>query len=310
MRTERRRGRDRPAGAQLDLTVWRGCATEAFTSPEYIVAPFDRAVVSWNATGPAVFELLVDDNCYCMGEWGPEPRSRKSDAVAVDMLSLQTAARSFRFCVQPAQGAAVTLVAVAHWRDGDRREFSAAQCAAWGKVLAVPERSQYEEADDPGKICSPTALAMVLEFHGVTKSTREVAAGVYDHAERVYGNWPFNTAYAHQVSGMEAFVRRGSALRDLEAEIEAGRPVIISHKWHDGGLDAAPLPESDGHLIVVAGFTADGDVVVNDPAGKPGAVRRTYKRRQVYTTWLERGSGAMYCLVPVPSRSAAQAQPQ
>jgi len=228
----------------------------------------------------------------------------------VDTLALPAPARSFQFHAAAEAETAVTLVAVAHWLAKEKGSSTPAAAGgqaltgpargedrrAWGKVLPVPERSQWVEEKDAAGICSPTAVAMVLEFHGIRKSTREVADGVYDHAARIYGNWPFNTAYAHCVSGLETFVRRGVGLECLEAEIACGRPVVISHQWRPGELAGAPLPESAGHLVVVAGFTAEGDVVVNDPAGRPGSVRRVYQRRQLCRTWLERGPGIMYVL--------------
>jgi len=145
---------------------------------------------------------------------------------------------------------------------------------------------------------------MVLEFHGIRKSTREVADGVFDHAAGIYGNWAFNTAYSHRVSGLETYVQRGASLECLEEEIALGRPVVISHRWRPGDLEGAPLPESDGHLLVVVGFTAQGDVVVNDPAGRPGSVRRVYRRPQIVRTWLERGRGIMYVFQPCASLSS------
>ena len=43
----------------------------------------------------------------------------------------------------------------------------------------------------------------------------------------------------------------------------------------------APISASNGHLLVIVGFEADGDVVVNDPAGATNAdVRRIYDRAQ------------------------------
>lgn len=287
---------------QLPHTVlWRGLARGTFCSPEYAVAPFDRAVLSWNSDGPAAFALEVNGAHYCMGHWGDQPRSERTDFVDVDTLALPSPARSFRFQVDAAPGTAVTLAAVAHWREKRRRPIQDPKRKirnpqAWGEVLRVPERSQFLEEKDAAGICSPTAVAMVLEFHGIKKSTREVADGVYDHAARIYGNWPFNTAYAHRVSGLETFVCRGVGLECLEAEIALGRPVVISHQWRAGELEGAPLPESAGHLTVVVGFTPQGDVVVNDPAGWPGSVRRVYKRREIQRTWLERGRGIMYVM--------------
>lgn len=278
------------------LTLWRGRATEPFTSETYAVEPFDRAVLSWNASGPASFEIEVGGNWHLVGKGGEAPEGVKSGAVDVDTLVLKEPARAFRFRATPEKGAAVTLVAVAHWKNGERRPFAAVKSAAWGKLLEVPERSQVVEKKDPGEICSPTSLSMVLEFHGVKKETAEVCRGVFDHAQKIYGNWPLNTAYAHRVTGREAYVVRAGGLEAVEEEIAAGRPVVLSHMWKAGDLDGAPIASSNGHLIVVVGFTPEGDVVVNDPAGKPGEVRRTYKRRQLYATFLERGSGILYLL--------------
>ncbi len=276
------------------LTIWRGRATEPFTSETYAVAPFDRAVLSWNATDAAAFEIEAGGTWRLVGKGGEAAEGVKSETVDVDTLVLKEPVREFRFRATPGKGAVVTLVAVARWKSGERRPFAAVRSAAWGKVLDVPQRSQTVEKKDPGEICSPTSLSMVLEFHGVKKETAEVCRGVFDHAQKIYGNWPLNTAYAHRVSGREAYVARAGGLEEVEEEIAAGRPVILSHRWKAGDLDGAPIASSNGHLIVVVGFTPEGDVVVNDPAAKPGEVRRTYKRRQLYATFLERGSGVVY----------------
>lgn len=281
-----------------NLTLWRGGIASDFTSGLYSVEPFDRAVLSWNASGAARFELQAGGAWHTMGLWGEKPASTKSAAVDVDVLSLPVPAPSFRFRVVPEPGTEISLVAVAHWLRGEKRVASAdkKRSPAWGKILSVPERSQLSESADARRLCSPTSLAMALEFHGFKKSTREIAAGVYDHAAKIFGNWPFNTAHAHRVSGLEAYVRRGTGIEDLEAEIAAGRPVIISHSWKPGDLDNAPLPASNGHLIVVAGFADSGDIVANDPAGKPGDVRRVYPRVQFFKTWLENAAGIMYVI--------------
>lgn len=288
------------AASSKGLELWRGkVAGQAFTSPVYAVSEFDRAVLSWNADGPALFELEAggDGQWRVMGRWSERPRSQDGQAeVDVDTLKLKTPAKSFRFRVTPENGATVTLVAVTYWKAGDREPFSAAKSPAWGRTIEVPRRSQGVEAVDPSKICSPTSLSMVLEHYGVKKPTAEVARGVYDHQEKIYGNWPFNTAYAHAALGREAYVRRFSGLAGLEEEIAAGRPVVISHKWRKGELDGAPINDTDGHLIVVVGFDASGDVVVNDPAAPPASVRRVYKREQLHKTFLERGSGIAYII--------------
>ncbi|HXT02434.1 MAG TPA: peptidase C39 family protein [Elusimicrobiota bacterium] len=280
------------------LVVWRGSETDALTSPSYDALPFDRAVMSWNASGPAVFELEVngDGQWRIMGKWGPKPESVSENGVNVDTLELPAPARSFRFRFTPAPGTKVTLAAVTTWLKGEKNPLSKSASPAWGRTIDVPQRSQSSSKEDPAKVCSPTSLSMILQYYGVDLPTEKVASGVYDRASKLYGDWPFNTAYAHQTAGLEAYVRKMMGLEDLEAEIAAGRPVEISHRWEKGELDGAPISRTDGHMIVVVGFTEDGDVVVNDPAAKPGSVRRVYKRAQIEKTWLVRGSGIAYVL--------------
>ena len=49
--------------------------------------------------------------------------------------------------------------------------------------------------------------------------------------------------------------------------------------------------------MVIVGFTAAGDVVVNDPAARTRAgVRRTYDRAQFERAWL-RGSGGLVYVI-------------
>jgi hypothetical protein len=281
-----------------NLTLWRGSTCGEVLLAPIKVAAFDRVVLSWNCNGPAQFYLEAHGLWHCMGEWGPQARSMKTALVDVDTLKLASECKSIRVRVESPYTTQISLLAVAHWLSSQKYEYCAERSATWGNVLDVPQRSQMSEAKDARSICSPTSLAMVLEFYGVKKATREVADAVFDHAEKIYGNWPFNVAYAQSVLGGSCFVAKAEGLQNLEAEIAAGRPVIASHRFKSGDLDGAPLPESNGHLIVVAGFTADGDVVVNDPAGNSNEVRRIYQRRQFHRTFLELGQGIHYAIRP------------
>jgi hypothetical protein len=163
---------------------------------------------------------------------------------------------------------------------------SAARAAARTAVrLAVPERSQ--QVEDPsiaGLICSPTSVGMVLAYYGVDRPTAEVAAGVRDQSgAEIYGNWPFNTAYA-ATHGLEATVRHFPDLDAVEAELRAGHPVILSVRWQAGELPEAPIPQTKGHLIVATGVDEHGDFLVNDPASDPRRgqpIARCYPRARL-----------------------------
>jgi hypothetical protein len=114
----------------------------------------------------------------------------------------------------------------------------------------------------------------------------EVAASLKDHTGLLAtGNWSFNVAFAGSLPGMRAYVTRFSDLSELEQWIEAGLPVVISARW-DLLKPGRPF-DSAGHLTVCTGFTAEGDVIINDPATVVGqeSVRRVYRREDVLRAW-------------------------
>lgn len=199
---------------------------------------------------------------------------------------------------------------------------------AAGVTLDVPRYSQMMHTGHSPEFggggeawCSPTSTSMVLGYYDAlpAESTyRWVGAGhtdpwvdqaaraTYDLDYEGTGNWPFNTAFAAGLAG-DAFVTRLDSLRAAEQYVAAGIPVVVSVSFTSGELDGAPISSTAGHLLVVVGFTADGDVVVNDPASRSrSGVRRTYDRAQLEAAWLGGSGGTAYVIHdeahPVPGR--------
>ena len=177
---------------------------------------------------------------------------------------------------------------------------------AWGRELAVPAYSQeihdghYPEYDNGGEAwCSPTSTAMVARVLGrrpVHGRPRLGRPGLRRPAGRLRGprdvrldydgagNWPFNTAYAgyraRRVRDPAALARRRSS-----ASSRPGIPVVASQSFSPPSWTARTL--DPGHLFVIVGFTATGDVIVNDPASwSNDVVRNVYKRSQFEQVWL------------------------
>lgn len=176
--------------------------------------------------------------------------------------------------------------------------------AYWNHVLAIPQCSQMVYPDGGEVWCSPTSTSMVLGYWtGDTgpceTRVRAAVSGVYDWIYRGHGNWPFNTAYAAS-TGLQAHVTRFTGFHQLEPWIAAGVPAILSVAWGKGDLTGAPIESTAGHLIVLVGFDAAGNPVVNDPAAASDAtVRRTYLRSQLEPLWLSASAGTAYLLYPV-----------
>ncbi|GII89297.1 membrane protein [Sphaerisporangium siamense] len=195
---------------------------------------------------------------------------------------------------------------------------------AWGVELPVPRRSQnvhvghYPEWDGGGEAwCSPTSTTMVLGYWGRWPSARDTAwvdpadpdpevdhaaRYTYDHDYEGAGNWPFNTAYAGRY-GMDGFVTRLRSLAELERLVAAGIPVVTSQSFEEEELPGAGY-STNGHLMVVVGFTATGDVIANDPASPSDeAVRHVYPRAAFETVWLRgTGSGGVVYVIHPPGR--------
>ncbi|MFI9630143.1 peptidase C39 family protein [Streptomyces sp. NPDC052042] len=176
------------------------------------------------------------------------------------------------------------------------------------RELRVPRYSQnihagqYPEYDNGGEAwCSPTSSQMIIEYWGRRPTAEDLAwvepgladpqvchaaRFTYDYQYEGCGNWPFNAAYAATYHDMNAVVTRLGSLTDVENLVRAGIPVITSQSFLKEELTGAGYGTS-GHLMTVIGFTADGDVIANDPASPDNeAVRRVYRRREWETIWL------------------------
>jgi hypothetical protein len=187
--------------------------------------------------------------------------------------------------------------------------------------LDVPPFSQethhgeYPEFDNGGEAwCSPTSTSMVVRYWTRETGTQyaptasetswvdpafadpEVdyaARYVYDYHYQGAGNWPFNTAYAAE-RGLVSDVTQLHNLREAEPFIRDGIPLVASVAWQSNKLDGG-IKSTNGHLMVIGGFTRNGDVIAYDPASPDNdAVRHVYDRRQFEKAWIPASGGIVY----------------
>ncbi|MGI8699867.1 MAG: C39 family peptidase [Nocardioidaceae bacterium] len=197
--------------------------------------------------------------------------------------------------------------------------------------LDVPQLSQETHRNEYPKFggggeawCSPTSTEMVVEYWGegpTHKQLRQLpldpafdrhgrkdgavdwaAIHTFDKNYDGTGNWPFNTAYAAHY-GLDASVRQYDSLNALEYWVKRGVPTVVSIAWNNNSknqrmhLDGADIDSTGGHLMVVRGFTADGNVIANDPASPDNAaVRHIYQRDQFEFLWLHASAGVVYLI--------------
>ncbi|WP_406480012.1 peptidase C39 family protein [Streptomyces sp. NBC_01615] len=287
-----------PAGTWLQVEL-TGTYSDGTDTPWYVMG-------RWAAGDQDIQRTSVDDQSDGKSTIWTDTFSIDDAASGLRLLSYR-----LRLTLYRTPGARITPMV---WRLGAMgsdipdRFTVPATTPGLAQELSVPRYSQeihagqYPEYDNGGEAwCSPTSSQMIIEYWG-RRPTAEQLAWVnpdysdpqvchaarftYDYQYGGCGNWPFNAAYASTYKDLQGVVTRLGSLTDLETLIAAGIPAITSQSFLKSELTGAGYGTS-GHLMTVIGFTADGDVIANDPAS-PGdeAVRRVYKRSEWETIWL------------------------
>jgi hypothetical protein len=328
-----------PGTATFTPVQQAGRAGRAWVSAWAEAEPFVDLVASWNLDLPddAAVDVAVQVRLegrvsawYSLGRWsfaGPRASAgRQTDAdghVDVDVLRLEGPAQAFRLRIGglPPGAANIVRLAGATVSGGAAWPPPPGPGAEAVPALDVPMLSQQEHRGTFPELggggaswCSPACTAMVLAYWAAGPRATELAAiptgtlqpevvhaamHTYDGAYAGCGNWSFNVAYAARF-GLAAYVARLRSLLDAEAYLTGGTPLVLSIACGAGELDGAPYAEGTaGHLLVLTGFTARGDPIVNDPAASPvTAVRRTYPREQLERAWLAGSGGIVYVIRP------------
>jgi len=321
-----------PAGTYNGGNYYNGrsfCVGEAI-SPEIASAfSYKQVIASWNASTPADSWLEVQcraqygtrwSKWYVLGIWAADTSTivrhsvdaqKDSDgSVAADtfIASAENAITdTFQlklrlFSVDGVSTPSVRNVAVAYSTSIPKSgNVSAGNPALWNRLIDVPKFSQMVYPDGGSVWCSPTSTSMVLSFLDNYKgdcAPRVHAAvdGVFDWIYEGHGNWPFNTAYA-ATFGYEGYVARFTSLACAEEYVAAGLPVIMSIAWQKGELTGSGVDSTNGHLLVLVGFDASGNPIINDPASPANeTVQRTYLRSEFEPLWLQASGGTVYLI--------------
>jgi hypothetical protein len=196
--------------------------------------------------------------------------------------------------------------------DGQTIDLGAPNPLAFPSYSQELHHGEYPQFDSGGEAwCSPTSSAMVVGYWGFAPPPADyqyvyddypnvtdpvvdfTARMVFDYHYDGAGNWPFNTAYAAS-QGLVADVTQLHNLTEAEAFIKDGIPLVASVAWHANKLDTA-IKSTNGHLVVIGGFTGNGDVISYDPASPDNsAVRHIYDRAQFERAWIPASGGIVY----------------
>ncbi|MFI5885514.1 peptidase C39 family protein [Streptomyces sp. NPDC051554] len=289
---------DTPAGTWIQIEL-HGTYSDGTDTPWYVMG-------RWAAGDQDIKRTSVDDQTDGKSTiW--------TDTFAIDdaTTGLRLASYRLRLTLYRKPGTKLTPTV---WRlgamgsDVPDRFTVPASTPGLAQELIVPRYSQeihvgqYPEYDNGGEAwCSPTSSQMIIEYWGGRLTPEQLAwvdptyadpqvdnaaRFTYDYQYQGCGNWPFNAAYAATYKDLQGVVTRLGSLGDLETLIAAGIPAITSQSFLSSELTGAGYGTS-GHLMTVIGFTADGDVIANDPnSPSDPAVRRVYNRREWENIWL------------------------
>jgi len=294
-----------------------------YTSPELKTSiPWNELIISWNLEPVKDSYLKVEARAisperttkyYTLGYWSPSPDTYPLKSVAKQKDADGNVLTDTLKLTQPSQ---TTQIRLTLGRTGPekpklklltliftdttaRLEPLTPNRAGWNRLLDVPERSQM--AYPNGQVlCSPTTVSMLMAYWSrrlhrpeLDQDVPEIVPKLYDTVWEGTGNWPFNTAYAGSFHGMRGYISRFSDISELEDWIASGIPVGLSVCYN---RLRGRLGPSSGHLVVCVGFTADGDVIINDPGTRLN-VRKTFPRKNLISAWAY-SHNAVYLIYP------------
>lgn len=291
--------------------------------------PFLEIVPSWNVQTPsetgARLELRVRlvgakdwSPWLFLGSWG---KTLSKDArvtrfadgrVIIDFLTLRKPADAFQlkvefqsFTTDVKQTPSIRRLAAVYSgvvNDSALRSRVAPVpqlTGAWARDLPVPFRTQKDAAKAlRGEICSPTSTSMVCAYWGADRPTEENALAIFDADYDMFGNWGRAVQRAADL-GLDAWITRFRNWDQVKAQIEQGQPIIASIQFEKGTFPSNVLDSTDGHLIVIRGFTPGGDVIVNDPASRDRGEMAVYRADELGQAWFSHGGTAYILRAPV-----------
>lgn len=117
--------------------------------------------------------------------------------------------------------------------------------------LSVPYFYQYANANEPGRTCNLTSVAMVARFYGINVTPDQIYNRVGGPV--FTGN---DMIWVAKQYGLKGTYSQTASVATIKSHVDAGRPVILQG-WFT----------SAGHIMVITGYNSTG-WIMNDPAGR------------------------------------------
>ena len=138
----------------------------------------------------------------------------------------------------------------------------------------------YQYGVDPviGKsICSPSSTAMCLRSLDINVDAYDFAVKTKDQYWDMFGVWPRNVQHAH-MHGVRGKVTRYRSWQEAYEVLKNGGRIAMS----------LGRPLYKGHLIMLAGFDANGTPILHDPGSRNG-YKRQHNKLDLTKSWFNKG---------------------
>jgi hypothetical protein len=280
--------------------------------PQTALTPFDEGLPSWNGTAPGDsggFRILI--RFPYQSSWSPWleagywksnlwPGSKRT-AFAGGQIDIDTAllgyyASQWQFAVEMKRNAAhvtsPSLNKLAFFYSDRRTTQNVNYTSILNDrpgAIFVPTTFLAQSrisSEIGGRICSPTAVAMILLSYKIKVDPLQFAWDTLDPYYDLFGVWPrvVQNASEYGLIGTVTRYRSWSQARDVLAK---GGRIAMS----------IGLPLYDGHLVMLAGFTQNGDPIVHDPARSGDGYNKVYNKSDLSHSWFDKG-GVAYTFYP------------
>ena len=270
------------------LMLDQGSTEGYFVSDEIDMGgSFKNMLASWNTssaggTVEVSVSVKLDDGSfttwYSWGEWSAIPETSGSisnedeyGSVGIDILTLKKQCQGIvKYRIDIKQTGETSPIVYNVTLACDKQNGNLSAPSDTYKKLEVPYRRQMDVPEIGGSICSATSLSMVMLYHGEQiDNIADIAWGVRDWGEKIFGNWAFNVAYAGEL-GYQTYIDYYE-IDAIKHAISTGHPIVSSIKVKAGQLAASGFPNysTNGHLLCVVGYEEkDGQkwLLINDPA--------------------------------------------
>jgi len=283
--------------------------------------PFDEGLPSWNGTAPGDsggFRVLVrfpylsgwspwlDAGFWKANLWPGKKTTFAGGEIDIDIARLNYYASAWQFAVEFKRSTeAVTSpsIALLSWFASDSRTTTGLDYAAIlrDKPEAIFVQTSFlaQYRIDPeigGSICSPTTVAMILLSFNIAVDPLQFARDTRDPYYGLFGVWPRVVQNASEY-GVRGTVTRYRSWGEAREVLARGGRIGMSI--------GAPL--YSGHLVMLAGFTANGDPIVHDPARTNTGYGYIYNKNDLSHAWFDKGGVAYTIFMPDSTASGVEA---